>query len=133
MDKNVQKRVQAPKNMPAPIKLLMDDCLQEDPDHRPSFEEIDLRLRRLDADTATPEGHKRSTQVSLFDIFPRHIAEALRDGRKVEAEHKENVTIFFSDIGAFELFCKVLFVFVFVLFCFQFVHVCVGVYIIMFV
>ena len=87
--------------MPAPIKLLMDDCLQEDPEMRPSFEELDLRLKRIDAETATPLGNKAQPQVSLFDVFPRHIAEALRDGRKVEPEHRDQVTIFFSDIVGF--------------------------------
>jgi len=49
-----------------------------------------------DSNKPTPRG-----QVSLFDIFPKHVAEALRDGRKVEAEEKEEVTIFFSDIVGF--------------------------------
>lgn len=76
----------------------MKDCLAEDPEKRPLFEEIDTRLRRMDEkDVATGEATV-STKVSLFDIFPRHIAEALREGRKVEAEHRECVTIFFSDI-----------------------------------
>ena len=44
---------------------------------------------------------KMKGQVSLYDIFPRHIAEALRDGREVQAEEKEEVTIFFSDIVGF--------------------------------
>lgn len=101
IDKEVGKRVQAPDNMPSQIRLLMDDCLQEEPDKRPSFEEIDLRLKRIDVDTATPVGTNVKAQVSLFDIFPRHIAEALRDGRQVEPEHKEMVTIFFSDIVGF--------------------------------
>lgn len=101
MDKEIGKRVKAPDSMPLQIKLLMDDCLQEDPGKRPSFEEIYLRLKRIDADTVTPSGTNVKAQVSLFDIFPRHIAEALRDGRKVEAEHKEMVTIFFSDIVGF--------------------------------
>jgi len=32
--------------------------------------------------------------VSLFDIFPEHIAEALRDGRNIDAEEKEEVTMY---------------------------------------
>lgn len=44
---------------------------------------------------------KVDTTVSLFDIFPDHIAKALSKGKKVEAEHKEVVTIFFSDIVGF--------------------------------
>jgi len=39
--------------------------------------------------------------VSLFDIFPRHIAQALKDGRPVEPESHDSVTIIFSDIVGF--------------------------------
>lgn len=101
IDKDICKRVSVSDVMPAQIKLLMEDCLQDDPEKRPSFEEVDLRLKRIDADTATPSDSKTKGQVSLFDIFPRHIAEALRDGRPVEADHKDVVTIFFSDIVGF--------------------------------
>ncbi|EKX51316.1 hypothetical protein GUITHDRAFT_52457, partial [Guillardia theta CCMP2712] len=34
----------------------------------------------------------------LDDLFPAHIASALREGRKVEPEHKEMVTVFFAEI-----------------------------------
>ena len=37
----------------------------------------------------------------LEEVFPPHIARALREGRKVEPESKECVTIFFSDIVGF--------------------------------
>jgi class 3 adenylate cyclase len=36
-----------------------------------------------------------------LQVFPRHIAEALRDGREVEPEHHDCVTIFFSDVVGF--------------------------------
>ena len=55
--------------------------------------------------TPTPPAKRktpaRAPSVSLYDIFPPHIAEALRDGRAVQAEEKELVTIFFSDIVGF--------------------------------
>mmetsp|Transcript_18241 Transcript_18241/g.27837 ORF Transcript_18241/g.27837 Transcript_18241/m.27837 type:complete len:382 (-) Transcript_18241:219-1364(-) len=44
--------------------------------------------------------HSRTDEL-LFELFPRHVAEALRDGRKVEPESREVVTIFFSDIVGF--------------------------------
>ena len=97
VNKKVRKRPGIPKNMPNPIQTLMADCLEEDPEKRPPFSEIDVRLKRINADSANPAyAPVKNSQLSLFDIFPRHIAEALRDGRKVEAEHKECVTIFFS-------------------------------------
>lgn len=45
--------------------------------------------------------HMSRTENLLYDVFPKHIAEALRSGRKVEPENHECVTIFFSDIVGF--------------------------------
>jgi len=41
------------------------------------------------------------TEDLLFQVFPKHIATKLRDGIKPEPEHREIVTIFFSDIVGF--------------------------------
>jgi len=101
-DKEIQKRPVVPINMPHKVKALMADCLEDDPAKRPTFEEIDKRLERIDYEG--PDSTSFSTRkagISLFDIFPPHIAEALRDGRTVEAEQKEVVTIFFCDIAGF--------------------------------
>lgn len=85
--------------------MLMDDCLADDPSERPSFDEVDQRLKRVDAKAVEPSQTQKLAQksmnVSLYDIFPAHIAKALEEGKKVEAEHKECVTIFFSDIVGF--------------------------------
>ncbi|CAB9496911.1 Ephrin type-B receptor 3 (Fragment) [Seminavis robusta] len=100
-DPKVHKRPPVPKECPPQLAALKCDCLCEDPEERPSFEELDKRLKRIDVETTAPGDKKDRTTVSLFDIFPKHIAEALRDGKQVEAEHKDVVTIFFSDIVGF--------------------------------
>lgn len=102
-DKKVNKRPAVPRHMPAPIQSLMADCLVEDRSQRPTLEELDTRLKRLDVKKVDPTqpANREKNSISLFDIFPRHIAEALRDGKQVEAEHRDCVTIFFSDIVGF--------------------------------
>ncbi|GKY96362.1 hypothetical protein MPSEU_000595800 [Mayamaea pseudoterrestris] len=101
IDDSVQKRPPVPKSMCDQVKQLMIDCLDDSPMLRPSFEELDTRLKRVNAEKVNVDGSNTKSSVSLFDIFPRHIAEALRDGRPVEAEHRDVVTIFFSDIVGF--------------------------------
>ena len=97
-DKVVNKRP-VPRHMPGPMQSLMNDCLVRDPEERPSFDELDQRLKRADAKSVEPTNSQKRVvkdgNISLFDIFPRHIAEALQEGRKVEPEHKDCVTIFF--------------------------------------
>eukprot|EP00980_Cylindrotheca_fusiformis_P000763 scaffold183_cov112-Cylindrotheca_fusiformis.AAC.2 len=106
-DKLVQKRPPIPQHMPAQIQSLMQDCIQNDASLRPTFQEIDMRLKRMDIGEVRTlsDDPKRATDaassISLFDIFPPHVAEALRDGRAVEPEHRDMVTIFFSDIVGF--------------------------------
>ena len=108
-DPNVNKRPPVPDSCPPQVQGLMYDCVGGIPQNRPTFEELDQRLRRLDVATIEPGELHLSHQAKkdrklertdnlLFDVFPQHIAEALRDGRKVEPEHREIVTIFFSDI-----------------------------------
>jgi class 3 adenylate cyclase len=106
-DKSVKKRPAAPDNMPSHIQSLMADCVEDDGDQRPMFEEIELRLKRLNAENIRVEPdvpksfYGGVSSISLSDIFPAHIAKALREGRPVEPEHRDEVTIFFSDIVGF--------------------------------
>jgi guanylate cyclase, other len=114
-DPAIHKRPPVPADCAPQLGSLMHDCLVVNPKDRPSFEELDQRLQRINVNTVESnntnlrrksrnlEQDGRST-ISLFDIFPSHIAEALRDGQQVQAEHHDNVTIFFSDIvGKFYL------------------------------
>jgi serine/threonine protein kinase len=104
----VNKRPPVPKDCPPVIESLMHDCLVSNPEERPSFEELDKRLKRVNTKEIQAEetsqhetSAHRLSSVSLFDIFPKKIAEALRDGKKVEPENHDMVTIFFSDIVGF--------------------------------
>jgi len=111
-DPSVNRRPPIPPACPAQIATIMTDCLDARIDARPTFEEIDLRLKRLDAENVHPGEMHLSAQARknrkasrgedlLFKVFPRHIAETLRDGGKVEPENRECVTVFFSDIVGF--------------------------------
>ena len=77
------------------------------------MEELDVRLKRLHANTAEPNHRlfskqkrksvifREAGQSLLNDVFPPHIAKALQEGKKIEPESRAEVTIFFSDIVGF--------------------------------
>lgn len=111
-DKSVNKRPSVPTSCPEKVGILMNECLDADPASRPTFEEIDLKLQRFSVESVDPgEAHlsyhaRKELKASrtnhlLYEVFPPHVAEALRDGRKPEQEIHECVTIFFSDIVGF--------------------------------
>lgn len=104
----VQKRPPIPYGMPLDVQSIMRDCLKAEPNRRPTSEELDIRFRRISENTQMLSGASqhsvlkpKQSNVSLFDLFPREVAEALRDGRKVQPQHKECVSIFFSDVVNF--------------------------------
>jgi len=106
-DPGICKRPSAPKSCPPEVQIIMDECLRHNPNLRPSFEDLDVRLRSLDVETVEPfqflfsYQEKKRTDKLLYDVFPQHIAQALRDGKKIDPEHRDIVTIFFSDIVGF--------------------------------
>lgn len=100
-DVNVCKRPPVPPACPPKAAQLMEECLHSDPLKRPTFEELDLQLKRLDVPLMEPLGLKASENRSdalLEEVFPKHVAKALRAGRKVEPLQRDMVTVFFSDI-----------------------------------
>jgi len=104
-DPKINKRPPVPPAMPPSVSDMMRDCLDADPQARPTFEDLDKRLKQLNAECVEPgDSYTSKLQLAenlLKNVFPPHIADALRDGRKVEQENHECVTIFFSDIVGF--------------------------------
>jgi serine/threonine protein kinase len=111
VNRQVVMRPSLPAGLLPEVELMIKDCWHNDPEKRPPFVELDRRVKAFDAlqlhsskillAGATENKRQAMTQNVLFDVFPQHIAEALVAGRKPQAEKKEVVTIFFSDIVGF--------------------------------
>ena len=62
-----------------------------------------MDMNQQDAEPLTREqisgrgDEKKNTMDMLYEVFPRHIADALKAGKKVEPEDHEIVTVFFSE------------------------------------
>ena len=115
-DKDINLRPPIPPSMPQEVAtLLYSTALVPDQSARPTFQELDGFLKRFQAQNVEPDGPQieslqmtkaRDNQTDnssrlLEEIFPPHVAAALREGRKVEPENFDMVTIFFSDIKGF--------------------------------
>ena len=110
LDNMVSKRPPTPEGCPVEMERLMKKCWDKDPAKRPSCRELDMKLKSLNAARVEPTRRSVSmqrvkntggTDGLLEEVFPAHVAEALRNGEKVEPETREEVTIVFSDIVGF--------------------------------
>ena len=112
-DPVVNKRPLVPKGCPSDAEALFRDCVRANPIERPTAEEISVRLDKLEPEKfvfETRDSLRRRTSVAkqgttaedlLSQLFPEHIARALREGRKVEPEPHDCVTVYFSDIVSY--------------------------------
>mmetsp|Transcript_135292 Transcript_135292/g.431987 ORF Transcript_135292/g.431987 Transcript_135292/m.431987 type:complete len:368 (-) Transcript_135292:325-1428(-) len=119
-DPALEKRPDVPPTCGQEVAVTMRDCWRADPALRPSFEELAKRLKCMNPSSIgqvdiIKGGRQETRRVSsivargradndhalLYDVFPKHVADALRAGKKVAPELKDIVTIFFSDIVGF--------------------------------
>uniref|UniRef100_A0A7S3LHW5 guanylate cyclase n=1 Tax=Amphora coffeiformis TaxID=265554 RepID=A0A7S3LHW5_9STRA len=108
-DRRVNKRPGVPPTCPPKIVDLMKKCWNPDAVARPSARELDTTLLDMsirDAEPLTTEEQmvareKRSKGDMLYELFPKHVADQLKAGQKVEPEQHDEVTVVFSDIVHF--------------------------------
>ncbi|XP_045839129.1 atrial natriuretic peptide receptor 1 isoform X1 [Meles meles] len=113
---------------PEELGQLMQRCWAEEPQERPSFQQVRLLLRKFNRENSSNildnllsrmeqyadnlEGlveertqayleEKRRAEALLYQILPHSVAEQLKRGETVEAEAFDSVTIYFSDIVGF--------------------------------
>ncbi|KAH8378938.1 hypothetical protein KR009_002164 [Drosophila setifemur] len=104
------------------------ECWEERPEERPDFKTIRAKLRPLrkgmrpnifdnmmammekyannlealvDDRTDQLQEEKKKTDALLHEMLPRCVADQLKKGHKVDPEHYEQVSIYFSDIVGF--------------------------------
>nr|AAG23825.1 guanylyl cyclase [Heterodera glycines] len=107
---------------------LIRDCWVESPAERPTIEKVRQKLRQMNAGqsinlmdhvfgmleqyankleedvherTRELEEEKRKSDILLYRMMPRQVANSLKLGQSVEPEQFECVTVFFSDIVQF--------------------------------
>eukprot|EP00240_Pyramimonas_obovata_P000077 CAMPEP_0118924910 /NCGR_PEP_ID=MMETSP1169-20130426/2840_1 /TAXON_ID=36882 /ORGANISM="Pyramimonas obovata, Strain CCMP722" /LENGTH=1153 /DNA_ID=CAMNT_0006866059 /DNA_START=133 /DNA_END=3590 /DNA_ORIENTATION=- len=112
-------RPKLPMGLPEFVESLMRKCWNQNAADRPTFAEVKEEVATWDKakinqwfESFDEEGNssvliggaqKRDVKEKrlLHDVFPKHIADQLKEGKKVEPQQHSAVTIFFSDIVGF--------------------------------
>lgn len=105
-NRRVNKRPDLPKAAPQRFQELMKKCWHKEASSRPAAKELDLTFMDMQSSDAEPiyeEGMrpKRRDGDMLYELFPRHVADQIKNNQKVEPESHDLVTVVFSDIVHF--------------------------------
>ena len=66
-DPAVNRRPRLPPNCPSQIRSLMEDCVAANAARRPTFEEVDTRLRRIDVNACRFDDQENKTSADWKD------------------------------------------------------------------
>ena len=105
-DRRINKRPPVPPTCPPKMADLMKKCWSPDPFFRPQAKDLDTILldmnirdaELLAGDEPVATAKPKRTGDMIYDLFPKHIADALKSGQKVEPEQHEEVTVVFSEV-----------------------------------
>ncbi|CAB9509368.1 activated protein kinase catalytic subunit alpha-1 [Seminavis robusta] len=105
-NRRINKRPKIPLECPPKFVEIMQKCWSPDAPYRPAARNLDVMVMELSAQDAEPiteddRVRKQRAGDLLNDIFPKHVADALKEGNKVEPEKHDMVTVIFSDIVSF--------------------------------
>jgi len=84
------------------VRSICHSCQSVDPRKRPTFSEICEQLELVETSSLVTQMNQLvEKQKLLYDILPAHVATTLAEGKKVNPERYEEITLFFSDIVGF--------------------------------
>ena len=92
-DPRINFRPPVPATCPPKMVDIMTKCWSQDPFFRPQSKDLDLLfmdMNPLDAEPVAAEQeykqHKHRTGDMLYEVFPKKVADQIKEGKKVEPE-----------------------------------------------